>query len=186
MDADVRRAATSRRYSAEQKEHAVRMVLDALARDRSRRSAEEEPLSRKFDHRDYGLAGTTIDVTVWDDRIEIRSPGPPPCAISSSWTLRSKLGYWRLDRGRARLRSDGCWLNCVVGVKQPNDTLLRSCPASTWTICSLRCSSGVSWNAWAMPAAPNMLNELAAAGLVRPAGNTRARRYHWVEDRAED
>ena len=27
MDADVRRAATSRRYSAEQKEHAVRMVL---------------------------------------------------------------------------------------------------------------------------------------------------------------
>ncbi|WP_420622433.1 hypothetical protein [Candidatus Poriferisodalis sp.] len=34
-------------------------------------------------------------------------------------------------------------------------------------------------------AARNMLNELAAAGVVRPVGNTRARRYHWVEDRAE-
>lgn len=33
-------------------------------------------------HRDYGLAGATIDVTVWDDRIEIRSPGPLPGHIT--------------------------------------------------------------------------------------------------------
>jgi len=26
-------------------------------------------------HRDYGRRGTTVDVTIWDDRIEIRSPG---------------------------------------------------------------------------------------------------------------
>lgn len=33
-------------------------------------------------HREYGLAGATIDVTVWDDRIEIRSPGPLPGHIT--------------------------------------------------------------------------------------------------------
>lgn len=33
-------------------------------------------------HRDYGLAGATVDVTVWDDRIEIHSPGPLPGHIT--------------------------------------------------------------------------------------------------------
>lgn len=33
-------------------------------------------------HRDYGLHGATVDVTVWDDRIEIRSPGPLPGHIT--------------------------------------------------------------------------------------------------------
>lgn len=33
-------------------------------------------------HRDYGLAGATVDVTIWDDRIEVRSPGPLPGHIT--------------------------------------------------------------------------------------------------------
>lgn len=33
-------------------------------------------------HRDYGLAGATTDVTIWDDRLEIRSPGPLPGHIT--------------------------------------------------------------------------------------------------------
>ena len=33
-------------------------------------------------HRDYGLAGATVDITVWDDRIEIRSPGGLPGHIT--------------------------------------------------------------------------------------------------------
>ena len=33
-------------------------------------------------HRDYGLAGATVDMTVWDDRIEVRSPGPLPGHIT--------------------------------------------------------------------------------------------------------
>lgn len=33
-------------------------------------------------HRDYGLAGATVDVTVWDDRIEVRSPGSLPGHIT--------------------------------------------------------------------------------------------------------
>ncbi|WP_419933338.1 ATP-binding protein [Candidatus Poriferisodalis sp.] len=41
-----------------------------------------EALLNALAHRDYGLIGTTIDVTVWDDRIEIRSPGPLPGHIT--------------------------------------------------------------------------------------------------------
>ena len=33
-------------------------------------------------HRDYGLMGATTDITVWDDRIEVRSPGPLPGHIT--------------------------------------------------------------------------------------------------------
>lgn len=33
-------------------------------------------------HRDYGLAGATVDVTIWDDRIEVQSPGPLPGHIT--------------------------------------------------------------------------------------------------------
>src|SRR5205823_14417807 len=33
-------------------------------------------------HRDYGLEGATVDVTIWDDRIEIQSPGPLPGHIT--------------------------------------------------------------------------------------------------------
>lgn len=29
-------------------------------------------------HRDYNLTGATVDITIWDDRIEIKSPGPLP------------------------------------------------------------------------------------------------------------
>lgn len=33
-------------------------------------------------HRDYGLEGATVDVTIWDDRIEVQSPGPLPGHIT--------------------------------------------------------------------------------------------------------
>lgn len=33
-------------------------------------------------HRDYGLAGATVDISIWDDRIEIQSPGPLPGHIT--------------------------------------------------------------------------------------------------------
>lgn len=41
-----------------------------------------EALLNAFAHRDYGLAGATVDLTVWDDRIEVRSPGPLPGHIT--------------------------------------------------------------------------------------------------------
>lgn len=41
-----------------------------------------EALLNALAHRDYGLAGATVDVTVWDDRIEIQSPGPLPGHIT--------------------------------------------------------------------------------------------------------
>ena len=33
-------------------------------------------------HRDYNLGGATVDVTVWDDRVEVRSPGSLPGHIT--------------------------------------------------------------------------------------------------------
>jgi ATP-dependent DNA helicase RecG len=41
-----------------------------------------EALLNAFAHRDYSLVGATVDVTIWDDRIEIRSPGPLPGHIT--------------------------------------------------------------------------------------------------------
>jgi len=41
-----------------------------------------EALLNALAHRDYGLAGATVDVTIWDDRIEIQSPGPLPGHIT--------------------------------------------------------------------------------------------------------
>lgn len=41
-----------------------------------------EALLNALAHRDYGLVGATVDVTVWDDRIEIHSPGPLPGHIT--------------------------------------------------------------------------------------------------------
>lgn len=46
------------------------------------REVVREALLNALAHRDYGLVGTTIDVTVWDDRIEIRSPGSLPGHIT--------------------------------------------------------------------------------------------------------
>lgn len=41
-----------------------------------------EAILNALAHRDYGLAGATVDVTVWDDRIEIHSPGSLPGHIT--------------------------------------------------------------------------------------------------------
>jgi ATP-dependent DNA helicase RecG len=41
-----------------------------------------EALLNALSHRDYGLKGGTIDVTVWDDRVEVRSPGSLPGPIT--------------------------------------------------------------------------------------------------------
>ena len=41
-----------------------------------------EAVVNALGHRDYGLAGATVDITAWDDRIEVRSPGPLPGHIS--------------------------------------------------------------------------------------------------------
>lgn len=41
-----------------------------------------EAIANALAHRDYALVGATVDVTVWDDRIEIRSPGGFPGHIT--------------------------------------------------------------------------------------------------------
>ncbi len=41
-----------------------------------------EAILNALAHRDYGLAGATVDVTIWDDRIEVHSPGSLPGHIT--------------------------------------------------------------------------------------------------------
>jgi len=45
-------------------------------------SVLREALLNAVSHRDYGLAGATVDVTIWDDRIEVHSPGSLPGHIT--------------------------------------------------------------------------------------------------------
>ena len=41
-----------------------------------------EAIVNALAHRDYGLKGSTVDVSIWDDRIEVHSPGPLPGHIT--------------------------------------------------------------------------------------------------------
>lgn len=41
-------------------------------------AAIREAVLNALAHRDYRLVGATVDLTVWDDRLELRSPGPLP------------------------------------------------------------------------------------------------------------
>ncbi len=54
-------------------------------RSRIREYPEEvlrEAVLNALAHRDYGLPGATVDITIWDDRVEIRSPGSLPGHIT--------------------------------------------------------------------------------------------------------
>ena len=44
--------------------------------------ALREAVVNALAHRDYNLSGATVDITVWDDRVEIRSPGSLPGHIT--------------------------------------------------------------------------------------------------------
>jgi ATP-dependent DNA helicase RecG len=48
-----------------------------------------EAILNALAHRDYGLTGATVDVTIWDDRIEIHSPGSLPGHITTE-NMRSE------------------------------------------------------------------------------------------------
>ena len=67
-------------------EHSQRFELVAGARRQALAEYPEtvlrEALVNALAHRDYGLQGATIDITVWDDRVEVRSPGALPGHIT--------------------------------------------------------------------------------------------------------
>ncbi len=42
-----------------------------------------EAIINALAHRDYNLTGATVDITIWDDRIEVQSPGPLPAHITT-------------------------------------------------------------------------------------------------------
>jgi len=45
-------------------------------------AALREAVLNALAHRDYGLVEATVDVTVWDDRVEVQRPGPLPGHIT--------------------------------------------------------------------------------------------------------
>lgn len=45
-------------------------------------AAVREAVVNALAHRDYGLTGATVDIAVWDDRVEFHSPGPLPGHIT--------------------------------------------------------------------------------------------------------
>ena len=110
-------------------------------------SARIRSLPEWLAHRDYGLVGTTIDVTVWDDHIEIHSPGSLPGHITTD-----NMRVERFSRNRLLMRT------------------LRDL--------------GLVEEFGERAAARSTLNELAAAGVARPVGNTRERPYYGVDDHA--
>ena len=68
-----------------------------------------EAILNALAHRDYNLTGATVDVTVWDDRIEIQSPGSLPGHITTE-NMRAvdRLGRrYGLDVERVRPIIDG-------------------------------------------------------------------------------
>ena len=62
-----------------------------------------EAVANALAHRDYGLVGATVDITVWDDRVEVTSPGPLPGHITPE-NMRDEH-YSR--NGRPRFPSSG-------------------------------------------------------------------------------
>ncbi len=58
-----------------------------------------EALLNALAHRDYGLEGATVDVTIWDDRLEIQSPGSLPGHITVD-----NMRHEHYSRNRAIMR----------------------------------------------------------------------------------
>ena len=63
-------------------------------------AAVSEALVNALAHRDYGAAGAAVEVTVWDDRIEIHSPGPLPGHITEH-----NMRFERCSRNRLLMRN---------------------------------------------------------------------------------
>ena len=60
-------------------------VVTGLRRESIPEYPEEvlrEAIVNALAHRDYGLIGSTVDITIWDDHIEVTSPGPLPGHIT--------------------------------------------------------------------------------------------------------
>lgn len=56
-------------------------VVTGLRRESIPEYPEEvvrEAVVNALAHRDYGLVGSTVDITIWDDHLEVTSPGPLP------------------------------------------------------------------------------------------------------------
>ena len=60
--------------------------------------AIREVLVNAIAHRDYSITGTQIDIDIFADRIEVRSPG--------GWILSKKPSQYALDKIPSKRRND--------------------------------------------------------------------------------
>ncbi len=58
-----------------------------------------EAILNALAHRDYSLSGATVDITIWDDRLEVQSPGPLPGHIT-----KENMRYEHYSRNRRIMR----------------------------------------------------------------------------------
>ncbi len=105
-----------------------------------------EAIVNALAHRDYGLTGATVDITVWDDRIEVRSPGSLPGHITLDnmrvehysrnpvrrpWATRTAV-FCR--RSRSYSRNASSTLDCVPSAF-PRATASTIAWAAPWPVC---------------------------------------------------
>lgn len=138
-----------------------------------------EALLNALAHRDYHRHGTTVDVTIWDDRLEIRSPGGLPGPITLE-NMREEH-YSRNRRVMRALKLLGLveeYGERIDRMFEYMDARLMEPPSILPTADSVtvalrnRFLVSVEEQAWLS------LNDLAAGGSAVARGQTRARRYY--------
>jgi ATP-dependent DNA helicase RecG len=68
--------------------------------------AWQEALVNAVAHRDYGITGTPIEVWMFDDRIEVRSPGPPPPPVTLEQLRQQKSVHFSRNPLVVRVLAD--------------------------------------------------------------------------------
>src|SRR5437763_7826262 len=79
--------------------------------------AWQEAVVNAIAHRDYSLTGAGIELWLFDDRMEVRSPGLPPSPITIDELLT--LRGWHVSRNPLIARSGGLRSHAGAGRGHP-------------------------------------------------------------------
>lgn len=93
------------------------------------RSVIRETVTNALVHRDYGIAGTDITLTIFSNRLEVSSPGRLPNTVTPEG-MRSGMRYARnqtlvnvmRDYGYVDARGMGVRIKIIPGMREHNGT----------------------------------------------------------------